>query len=272
MVTISKTGELPFELEWAIVEVTVRFYPEAATALALVSFRFKVWVEALLYETIVVDDPLTRPLLLLRTIDDRSPDFFARTVKRVYITTSIMYHDAARILTVCSGATDITCWTCPGPEFPNFDRVRRLSFDAPSLLFSPRNFPHLTHLDLVNPSPNTNLQAWTKFFTGLPVLTHVSFGNLYAREPVDHRPLIPLFTMLLKGETGHALALLVIISDDEDFVPLLREEADDARVVVLPQFNYPRTLEKYWQDVQRGGPDFWGVAESMLTGASRTTR
>ncbi|KAI5889114.1 uncharacterized protein SCHCODRAFT_02585065 [Schizophyllum commune H4-8] len=255
--------ELPPELEWVIVEYAARIHPETAYTLALVAPRFKTWIDTLLYSSLVLDYPLTRPTLLLRTITDRDPDFIARTVKRIYITTSVAYADAARALAACSGVTDITCWTRPAPEFPGSGRVKRLSFDASSLLFAPKTLPALTHLDLVNPPPGTTMESWMALFAGLPALTHVAFGNLYAQEPVDHRPLIPLFLALLSGETGHDLKMLVAVSDDEDFVPFLHEEVDDPRAVVMPRFNYPRTLAEYWQDVQTGGLDFWGVAERL---------
>ncbi|KAL1710347.1 hypothetical protein EV121DRAFT_285635 [Schizophyllum commune] len=263
MASTHKSVELPPELEWDIVEYAARIHPETAHTLALVAPRFRTWIDTFLYSSLVLDYPYTRPALLLRTITDRDPDFIARTVKRVYITTSVAYADAARVLAACSGATDITCWTRPAPEFPGLACVKRLSFDASSLLSTPKLLPSLTHLDLVNPPPGTTMESWMALFAGLPALTHVAFGNLYAQEPVDHRPLIPLFLALLSGETGHDLKMLVAVSDDEDFVPFLYKEVDDPRVVVMPQFNHPRTLMEYWQDVQTGGLDFWGVAERL---------
>ncbi|TRM70238.1 hypothetical protein BD626DRAFT_563901 [Schizophyllum amplum] len=267
MTLSSKHGALPPELELAIVEFTVRAHPEIATTLALVAQRFQTWVEAILYETIVLDYPPSGTNLFLRTLKERPSTFFERTVKRIYITTSVPAEDAARVLAVCTGASDVTCWTRPTPPIQYSKHLRRLSVDSQSLLASPITVsPHITHLDLVNPPPLADPHRWACIFAQFPKLTHVALGNLYALGSCDHRAYIPLFCALLAGsDAAPRLSMLVVVSDDADLLQFMHERVQDPRLVVMPYFNHPYTLADYWKGVNTRGMDFWNNAEELMT-------
>ncbi|THU90900.1 hypothetical protein K435DRAFT_863925 [Dendrothele bispora CBS 962.96] len=107
--------ELPSELEREIFELAARTHKGTALNLALVSRRTQIWMERLLYQSIVLDstDQLRH---FLRTVAVRPPSFFAEYVKRLYLTTFVDLDTALQLLSVCTGITHLTSWA--GPETP----------------------------------------------------------------------------------------------------------------------------------------------------------
>lgn len=124
---------------------------------------------------------------------------------------------------------------------------------SPKFNFDHPAFASLTHLDIVNPSEFPNVD-WTGLHT-LPNLAHLSFGDLYAGW---HLKMIPTFRDLLVN--CQPLLRLVLISDDLIMVQAIQElmEEDD-RVAFLPCFNYPKDLNTFWRDVDRGEADYWDL-------------
>ncbi len=83
--------------------------------------------------------------LFFRTFNARPPSFFAKNVKRLYITGIITFDEAQRVLAACSGAHDVTCWVYPHTLKDNLlqqlptHNLRRLSITLESLWgLSPR--------------------------------------------------------------------------------------------------------------------------------------
>ncbi|KAF5332074.1 hypothetical protein D9758_016262 [Tetrapyrgos nigripes] len=109
------TPELPSELERDIFELTAMTQRGSAVKLALVAQRTRIWMERLLYQTIILDsaEQVSR---FLYTVDVRQPAFFADYVKKLYLTTWAELDTVLKILEVCTGITHLTSWA--GPETP----------------------------------------------------------------------------------------------------------------------------------------------------------
>ncbi|KAK7448783.1 hypothetical protein VKT23_013514 [Stygiomarasmius scandens] len=107
--------DLPPELEREIFELTAKTYRGTAVKLALVARKTQVWMERLLYHSIILDsaEQIRR---FLCTIAARPAAFFAEYVKRLYLTTWVELDTTLRLLSVCTGITHLTSWA--GPETP----------------------------------------------------------------------------------------------------------------------------------------------------------
>ncbi|KAK0194871.1 hypothetical protein F5146DRAFT_262433 [Armillaria mellea] len=73
---VSKIPDLPIELERDIFELAATLYPGSAYHLATISKRVQIWMEILIYQTVVLDLPKSRTNLFLRTVDSRPANFF----------------------------------------------------------------------------------------------------------------------------------------------------------------------------------------------------
>ncbi|KAG7442647.1 uncharacterized protein BT62DRAFT_996567 [Guyanagaster necrorhizus] len=259
----SKIPELPTELEREIFELTATLYPGSAYQLTTVSKRVQIWMEILIYQTVVLAFPKSRTNLFLRTVDSRPASFFAGHVKNLYLP-FVSYPDAQKVLSVCTGATNLACWMAtPSPELLSLPRqpIERLSVSIATLMqscethkpaFFHTAFRALTHLDITEPSNPLVDTDWSALYT-LPKLTHISIGNL-----AESHHLFLLKELLANCES---LLCLVVISDDGEFTKHINEEIYDKRLKILPYFHYPKDYLTYWKDVQRGLSDFWGYLE-----------
>ncbi|SJK96926.1 uncharacterized protein ARMOST_00175 [Armillaria ostoyae] len=260
---LSKIPDLPIELEREIFELAATLYPGSAYHLTTISKRVQIWMEILIYQTVVLDLPKSRTNLFLRTVDSRPASFFASRVKNLYLT-FVSFPQAWKVLSVCTGVTNLACWTAtssqellPLPRQP----LERLSVGIAALMqlcethkpdFSHPAFRALTHLDITEPPTSSVDIDWSALYK-LPKLTHISIGNL-----TESRHLFLLKELLTNCES---LLCLVVISDHGEFTKPVSEEIDDRRLKILPYFHHPKDYCTYWKDVQRGLPDFWGYLE-----------
>ncbi|KAK0213333.1 hypothetical protein DFS33DRAFT_116651 [Desarmillaria ectypa] len=257
---LPKVPELPIELERDIFELTATLYPGSAYQLTTVSKRVQIWMEILIYQTVVLGFPKLQTNLFLQTVDSRPASFFASHVKNLYLT-FVSYPQAQKVLSVCTGVTNLACWAAssslellPLPRQP----LERLSVNVATLMqlcetrkpdFSHPAFRALTHLDITEPPTSSVDIDWSALYK-LPKLTHISIGNL-----TESHHLFLLKELLANCES---LLYLVVISDHGEFTKRVSEEIDDRRLKILPYFHHPKEYRTYWEDVQRGLPDFWG--------------
>lgn len=261
--------DLPAELEREIFELVMDVCPQDAIRLCLVAKRVKIWqvlnplypplteikdrIERIMYHTIVLNLPLSRTQLFLRTVDARPAEFFSSHVKKLYMTGMVSSSAAERVLKVCTGVTDLACWTPLGSIqslVEMIPRLTRISVNAEVLSrvtdeVDLSGVTSLTHLDIV--APRSALWA----VPSLPSLTHLSIGNL---NYMDHNPWIPVVQSLL--ENCKRLQALILITNDEG----IHEELEDERVLIIPKYHHPKDLCTYWKDVWTGKGDFWDVA------------
>ncbi|KAH9484922.1 hypothetical protein JR316_0001824 [Psilocybe cubensis] len=274
---------LPYDLERDIFELVALAFPGHAFKLCTLSKYVQEWMEAIMYETVVLDLPLTTVDLFLRTFYSRPASFFAKTVKRLYITSAIDFPESLRIISACSGAITMSCWTDRLGSKDNVierlstQRVERLSVKLYSLWgnttmprqFTKALFPNLTHLEIVNP-PSQSCLSFQVDWEGLrelPKLTHLALGHLFQTV---HLYTLPFLQTVF--EDCPNLRLLLLLSSDKQFMASLEETGitRDPRVVLREQFNSPKSLVEYWDCVRHGGPDFWTSAEELV--AERTSK
>ncbi|KAF9263746.1 hypothetical protein L218DRAFT_864298 [Marasmius fiardii PR-910] len=277
-VSKSTFHDLPAEIQRDIFELAAEGHRGTATQLALVSKPVQNWIEWSIYHTIVLDFPRKRTQLFLQTLHSRPSSFFATRVQRLYLTDQVSISDAHKILSVCTGVSSLACWAHPGhetgfkPLLGTNCSLSRLSIRIQTLVDSTDNVPfhhslfrNLTHLDIVNPprytgtgteedeetpKPKTAI-AWESLCL-LPKLRHVTFGQV---KMDNHRDIIVRSLPFLLRNCV-LLEHLVVLTTDERVVDVL-SALKDSRCRVLPYFNYPKDLPRYWEDVSDGGADFW---------------
>ncbi|KAF8149441.1 hypothetical protein B0H34DRAFT_733743 [Crassisporium funariophilum] len=270
--------ELPYELERDIFELAAIQHPGCAAKLTRVCRYVQRWIEAILYETIVLELPISTTRLFLRTFYSRPPTFFAKNVKQLYLTSIITFIEARRIISACSNLTTLVCWAEPRRlregiiELPALHGIQKLSVkiealwgltaDAQHFHFTPGIFANLSHLEIVNPPCADSALAidWDGLCR-LPALTHLAFGDLWGWS---HAHLLRFFPRVL--EECERLLALIVISRDVRLVDALYDAGipGDPRLVVIPEFNWPMALATYWDIVRRGGPDFWFAADDIV--------
>lgn len=284
------------ELEREIFEWTARAHCRSAVNLALVGKRFQGWcvdenmvlldeslrshrIEPIIYETVVLDYPIVTTTLFLRTLKSRPAGFFAQNVKNIYLTSMIPFPQAQKVLSICTGASNIACWADPDSKSDGLmpllrtRPLERLSTKLQALCrietmdtisstryhISLGTFANLSHIDIVNP-PGYFISVDWAWLRVLPALTHLAFGDLFS---VDHLHMLELFGELLAQ--CKFLQTLVVISHDEPFIMELEKNGFyDLRLVLLPSFHYPKSLRDYWEGVRQGGPDFWELADQTI--------
>ena len=292
---------LPYELERCILELAANSCQGLAFKLCTLSKYVQPWydfhlqihlrsrnslnfrMEALIYESIVLALPFQATSdLFLRTFNTRPPSFFAKNVKRLYITGIITFDEAQRVLAACSGAHDVTCWVYPHTLKDNLlqqlptHNLRRLSITLESLWgmspraidLTPSLFPKLSHLEIVNPPGNhPTLQIDWSGLLLLPSLTHFGLGELTFK---DHFRFVDRLGKLLIDRPQ--LKVMVVVTRDKRLVnELLKYGIDgDGRVVVQSEYNGAVSFEAYWKEVKDGGLDFWAAAERDLALCNKT--
>ncbi|KAJ7019223.1 hypothetical protein C8F04DRAFT_1148507 [Mycena alexandri] len=265
---------LPYELERDIFELTARAHPNCAPGLTLVAGYVQIWVEAVIYETIVLGRNCVSQDLFWRTFSSRPPEFFTKNIRILHLTSGISRTRARDIISVCTKLSSLTCWANPLDGGQEFSRVlspelRYLSVNA-SLLWPMSTetimpdltlplFTHITHLEIVNPLPWFD---WAPLLDGsLPHLTHVAFGDLYAA----HAEGMTSFFRDAFASEDPKLQMLIAVSRDEHFLAALeRENIKDPRLICLPSYHHPKSLHDYWDSVARRELQFWDPRDMVV--------
>ncbi|KAJ7213079.1 hypothetical protein GGX14DRAFT_696956 [Mycena pura] len=275
---------LPYELERDIFELTARAHPGSAPQLALVCGYVQTWVEAVMYETIVLGQPSAKQTLFWRTFAARPPAFFAKNIRALHLATGVSDPRVGALLAVCTDLAALTCWAAnplatrealldrlsgPGPMSP----LRHLSINAATLWpradnLTHRLFARLTHLELVNPP------AWFDWAPllapgALPRLTHLALGDLDAAHAASVLDTGFFRDALASDAPGPRLEMLIAVSQNEYFLYALEREravVEEARFVCLPSYHYPWAPTEYWDAVARKDSEvqFWRRREKRV--------
>ena len=190
-----------------------------------------------------------------------------------------------QVLDHCPNAQSLSLWLVHGncretllpalEDLSNRRTLKLLSFDPSSFFEMPRTsdlpipfaqpaFSSLTHLDIINSTPN-----WKKWaqIADLPRLTHLSMEGEGTSEPRFIRQVL---------KECKLLELLIVLKtedrDDDDDSAILDDDTNiptpgeleswtgDYRVVVL----YPAADDfGFWEIGARGGQDHWVIAEMV---------
>ncbi|KAF8225773.1 hypothetical protein L208DRAFT_1408053 [Tricholoma matsutake] len=252
----------PPELEREIFERTARSYRGTGVILALVCRRVQIWMESVIYESIILFDAVmcTR---FLRAIDARPPSFFTANVKSLCIPGDIDPPDAERILVACQGVINLAYWiTYRPPSFHTITSLRpkRLSIntrglfgESPSADLGQPFFARVTHLEIVD-------WPWMPLSSNLallPCLTHLAVDL----DRFDDRIIRRLRDIL---DSCQLLLVLLCLVPDDDVMVLASSslaELDDSRLVVLSDAD---ALEDWETSLINYEACQWAFAEGIV--------
>ncbi|KAJ7683834.1 hypothetical protein B0H17DRAFT_1204821 [Mycena rosella] len=270
---------LPVELEMSIFDIAARSYPRFITTLMLVAWRVKLWVEPLLYRTLVVSRSAIEghpnyphPHSLKRGCKPTSPfqihsesaAFLQQSVRNLYFSFDIPAEVAECILRPCSGVENLWITATSAPNTDLFRIIsalplKRLHCELTQLFYSQSQAPaqvdfalgygyaqaDLTHTMF---SHLTHLELFDDPKDGLerwrglallPRLTHLALNNS------KFLPLCPELLGTCKALKGHTC---------------MGFGATDPRFVVIGCGEYM----KDWQVGAHEGVDYWSRAEECV--------
>ncbi|KAK7051887.1 hypothetical protein R3P38DRAFT_1630807 [Favolaschia claudopus] len=267
---------LPTELEQLIFEFAAQCWPRMIPKFMLVAWRIKIWLEPLLYKTIIVAQtpsshgeklsseggslpgPITHSSLYAVMIKRR--DLLQKSARNLYLS-----HDdpdiELDILSACPNVNNL--WLAAGTGVTNITlSLKRLHCTLKALFgFDPPNFTlplfsSITHLEIFNvPLDGIDVVAWSAL-TRLPHLTHLAFN--------DDDYLSMCQTIVPNWNSLRALALIIYTEDAfkslSDDNPIFNDLAQDPRFVAV-------ICPEYLSDWVRGaqtGRDYWSRAEDFI--------
>ncbi|KAF9077367.1 hypothetical protein BDP27DRAFT_1413783 [Rhodocollybia butyracea] len=258
---VFRLQDLPIELERDIFEIAARMDLQTALNLSLVCRQLKDWTQPLVYEMVTLGTGDIE--LFLRTMEMFPPDFFARCVKRLCLTVSIVPLHARTILQACTGITSLACWVDFIDSEPNtlspFGqlfyplRLRHLSIETAHfrrLELHECTWIHtLTRLDLIFWRRDSLLISELHL---LPALTHLALF-------IQHKDVENGLTYILS--VVPALQVLCLVVDDVDLEYYEHNVNQiDLRVVYMTR---PGSVRD-WEAAYRGLPDMWSRAEDIV--------
>ncbi|KAF8186543.1 hypothetical protein K438DRAFT_2019800 [Mycena galopus ATCC 62051] len=268
------SSAFPPELEQAIFEIAALSWPRLIPKFMLVAWRVKIWLEPLLYRTIIVGDSpdvnhdkfdaKTLPFSmtageLVTFIHSKPPTFFQYSVRNLRLA-HCLENEEALILSTCSAIENL--WlTAQTMNILQFDLpLKRLHCSLHSLFGSSRIdlthrlFSVMTHLEIFDRSwDGINGDVWSEF-TRLSHLTHFALN-----EP----DLLPkCCTLLPMWECLQVLVILLIRPMTGNFLDeyQVSELAHESRFVAM---HCPSYLEDWSEGVLTGG-DYWSRADNFI--------
>ena len=275
-------NDLPVELQREIFIVAAGVDHASALRLVLVARRVNSWwafltpfsrspltnfstrrVQPCIYDMVTLGANDTK--LFLRTMDTLPPEFFAVHVKKLCLSVSVSAKNGQRILSICTGVTDIAFWLDYLGTYPRHSiaplmtslPLRRLSIELKHFLslFTGPESNHgwcdtLTHLDII---------FWTHELS--PAIPH-----LEKLSSLTH------LALRLRHSQAQEASLLAILSARKSLkVLVIFDESDnpgdttwpgDPRVVYLP---YPSNVVREWEAQAKQSPNCsWSRAEDLV--------
>ncbi|KAJ7255956.1 hypothetical protein C8J57DRAFT_1517678 [Mycena rebaudengoi] len=258
---VSILPAFPPELEREVFEIAAIETPQSMPQLVRVVRLVCVWIEPLLYRTLILT--WERDPDALRTAIEIHPAKFAKYLQNLLEWEEPIDKDFfMHILSLCSGIRNLVMFSPHSKMVPSLEamQLRRLSVilldlvDGPSVDPPPHPlFRTLTHLDLWD-SNMTTLP-----FSQFPALTHLSVNNLNAQSS-------PFLASTLRG-----CARLCVLVDMRmsPFAPGLEahHSVDDPRFVLMCLTNEDYVAD--WKVGDDGGKDFWVRAELFVAKRKR---
>ncbi|KAJ7710615.1 hypothetical protein B0H17DRAFT_1027434 [Mycena rosella] len=259
---------LPEDLEQEIFGIAAHLRPGSIPTLILVAWRVKIWVEPLLYRTIVLSPPTHPPIdrhpvfhrdLLMNLINSK-PASFLRGAVRHLLLYRVHTDDVEAIVSACPAVENL--WVLVNgihnllPLIQNLP-LKRLHVHSTQLFaslskndFTHRVFAHITHLEIFDSYIITgiDLEVWSGISL-IPNLSHLSFND---------EEFLTLCTMLLR--TCNSLRVLVLLDVDPPDVLEQPELVKDHRFVCMGCSQHV----KDWQMGAHMGVDYWSRAEEFV--------
>lgn len=203
--------------------------------------------------------------LFLRTMDSMSPEFFAVHVKKLCLSVAVGAKNAKRILSICTGVTDIAFWVDYLGTYPMHSLAPLISpLPLHRLSIELKHFLSL----FTDPEPN---HGWCETLTHLDII----FWTHELSPAVPHLEKLSSLTHLalrLRHSQAQETSLLAIVSARKSLkVLVIFDESDnpeditwpaDPRVVYLP---YPSNVVPEWEAQAKQNPNCsWSRAEDLV--------
>ncbi|KAJ7489102.1 hypothetical protein FB451DRAFT_682670 [Mycena latifolia] len=174
------TPTLPLELEREVFEVVARLHPQMAPTLMRVARRVLVWIEPMVYETLIFDRRALHPSFLL-ALKTKSAGFLH--VRNLLLGTKLRLapDESNLLLSACSGVVNLAILWPHHSMLRHLSvmKLQRLTVDFKSL-FYPRDinfaqplFSTVTHLEIVETAMEEHLSG-PSGPASLPELTHLT--------------------------------------------------------------------------------------------------
>jgi hypothetical protein len=203
--------------------------------------------------------------LFLRTVDSLPPEFFAVHVKKLCLSVSVGASNAARLLRICTGVTDVAFWV---DYLGTFSRqsfaplmaplhLRRLSIELKHFLslFRGSHSGHgwcetLTHLDII---------FWRhEMPPAIPHLEKLSSLTHLALRP-GHRQSRDASLLAIVAACKRLKVLVIFVESDNSEYTIWPA---DPRVVYMP---YPTNVVREWEArAKRDSSCSWSRAEDLV--------
>lgn len=208
----------------------------------------------------------------LRAIDLRPANFFANHIKTLSVTDEYGGDAQFRILSACTGVTNLTCSNISYQSFQALSslhslcRISAMFHQSPFHLYSFRN---VTHVVVMDPT-----SVWTEpdfiDHENLPRLTHLIL-RLSPRLtvispnywPNSHKDVVPNF--LRRQLSRPPMRVCVLFAEDGDDVRETKEfleDIDDPRLVVMSAKRVSFGMYDHHLGMDRID-DIWAVAEQI---------
>ncbi|KAJ7059600.1 hypothetical protein C8F01DRAFT_1084745 [Mycena amicta] len=243
---------LPTELEREILEITARLYPEMRYTLLFVARRVLIWIEPLLYRTLILDNIATFPL---------KPRHLLAAHTR-HIGLLFMHDTTTEVLRLCTGISHAAISQLVATEtfhdsFRALRQIRCLACYADALFHSvPLSredaalpvFASLTHLEFFDDEIPTSL---LDFCAGLPVLTHLALNDTEDNRwtTMEH--------LLMRCTNLQLLVLLAISQDEAESIAYdVPRSLSDVRFVI--------TWYESWHEGALDCRNYWDIADDFV--------
>ncbi|KAJ6533500.1 hypothetical protein B0H19DRAFT_1186035 [Mycena capillaripes] len=278
----------PTELERDIFEMAARSHRQCIPRLILVAWRVKLWLEPLLYETIIFSPPDPYPHLssrptymapimdgdpihsrdsLFRICQSKSHAFFRHAPRNLFFP-FFESEDARLVLSHCRSIENL--WL-KAPyhllprvlslvaDFPlnKFRGCVGALFDTqPQIDFSHRFFSHITHLELTDWPDGSRVDRgiWSKLSI-VPNLTHLSWNPIFLDGCLPLLRACPSLCALIVLEWGRAMTHKLYHPDRDAL-------ANDPRFVLMTMSLSCQARD--WQIGTRTGRDYWSRVEDFV--------
>ncbi|KAJ6452083.1 hypothetical protein C8R45DRAFT_86943 [Mycena sanguinolenta] len=255
---------LPEDLERVIFEMAAFFWPRLIPKFMLVALRVKIWVEPLLYRTLIVGFgsgqllPI-KPGALGSLIHSKPSAFFRDSTRNLFVNLDLA-DDGDIVLSAFSGIRNLWLHIQTSAKILELDmRLQRLHcrmndiFKSSKICLMRPFFSSITHLEIFDAKDELGERFWPALI-GLPNLTHLALnGEDYLPTCRDFLPTWPSLRVLI-----------ILLLDDPDTNMLRRhgvpELAEEPRFVVIVCGNYIQD----WMDGARMGRDFWSFAHDVI--------
>ncbi|KAJ6483527.1 hypothetical protein C8R47DRAFT_564322 [Mycena vitilis] len=256
----ARMPRLPPELERCIFELAALASRKDIPKYLRVAHRVHVWIEPLLYNTLVLDRSAKhRDEWRPTPADTRDAAFLASQVHHLNISGAFFYDQLRAFLAACTSTRTLALWLAlpiPPNLLPTLQTMplTRLSADLTHLFGTPLNvgrvlsFAALTHLDVLA----APFDDWRLYgaLARAPLLTHLSFRDKFHPR-------------VLRGALAHCRGLRavgVIWSARRSAVDVREGEVVDARLFMVI---CPDRVED-WETGVHGGRDIWARAEVFI--------